>query len=337
MPAIIAPAWPRDPNFPSVLQEIVLPSCWHRLDPLSSFPLHVGEICKLLVRATALAIAVVTAAIEIAHRPSPRASFFQQRQARGSPLTSLPLHSLDFASSSYSLRLVHSSFSLAHWTIVPAPPSSSCQSPWWTSSSPTTIWTIAAVHSTSTTRSPQDRRRKDNLAMPAKVMKCSRAPSSMIPYSQLLLVRGRPTLTGAVGLTLNLRRTCNHNNDAPKLSARSRAIWWCQRLCLIWPAAANRTSPAVDLINWLPFCFNFGVVSYLEPLYGMVERTQWRVPLGLECFFFFSKMVWHVVRGDTLASHFVSRRWLWLLKTDYLPATKTVHAYLQAMLPSHTT
>ncbi len=34
MPAIIAPAWPRDPNFPSVLQGTVLPSCWHCLDPL---------------------------------------------------------------------------------------------------------------------------------------------------------------------------------------------------------------------------------------------------------------------------------------------------------------
>ncbi len=36
MPAIIAPTWPRDPNFPSVLQGIFLPSCRHRLDPLTS-------------------------------------------------------------------------------------------------------------------------------------------------------------------------------------------------------------------------------------------------------------------------------------------------------------
>ncbi len=36
MPAIIAPAWPRDPNFPSVLQGTVLPSCRHCLNPLSS-------------------------------------------------------------------------------------------------------------------------------------------------------------------------------------------------------------------------------------------------------------------------------------------------------------
>ncbi len=45
----------------------------------------------------------------------------------------------------------------------------------------------------------------------------------------------------------------------------------------------------------------------------MVERTQWRVPLGLE--HFFSSEKW----CDTLASHFVSRRWLWLLKTDNSP------------------
>jgi hypothetical protein len=53
---------------------------------------------------------------------------------------------------------------------------------------------------------------------------------------------------------------------------------------------------------------------YLEPLYGMVERTQWRVSLGLGWMIFFSSAKW----CDTSASHFVSRRWLWLLKTDYM-------------------
>jgi hypothetical protein len=164
------------------------------------FPPHVGKIRKLLFCATTLVIAVITAVIAIARRPSPRASFSRQRQAQGSPSTSPPLISLDFVSSSYSLRLVHSSSSLAHWTIVPAPPSSSRCSPGQTSPSPTTIPTTAAVHSTSTARSPQDRRRKDNVAMPAKAMECSRVPSAMIPYSQLLLVCGRPTLTGAADL-----------------------------------------------------------------------------------------------------------------------------------------
>jgi hypothetical protein len=60
------------------------------------------------------------------------------------------------------------------------------------------------------------------MAMLAKAMECSRVPSVMIPYSQLLLVCGHPTLTGVVGLTQNLRRTCNHDKDAPKQSARSR-------------------------------------------------------------------------------------------------------------------
>ncbi len=89
------------------------------------FPLHVGEIRKLLVRAAALTVAVITAAIAIARRPFPRASSSQQCQTRGSPSTSPPPLSLDFASSSYSLRLVRSTSFLAHQTIVPAPPSSS--------------------------------------------------------------------------------------------------------------------------------------------------------------------------------------------------------------------
>ncbi len=195
------------------------------------FPPHVGKIGELLFRATTYAVAIITAAIAIICRPSPRASSSQQRRAQGSPSTSPPLLSLNFASSSYSLRLVRSSSSLAHRTIIPAPPSSSRCSPWWTSPSPTAILMTATVHSTSTARSPQDRRRKDNIAMPAKAMECSRVPSAMNPYSQLLLVCGHPTLTGAAGLTLNLRCTCNRNNDAPKQSARSRAIWWCQQLC----------------------------------------------------------------------------------------------------------
>jgi hypothetical protein len=55
---------------------------------------------------------------------------------------------------------------------------------------------------------------------------------------------------------------------------------------------ANRKSPAINLINWLPFWFNTGV-SYLEPLYGMVgdpiKGATWS-----RTFFFFGKMVRHL-------------------------------------------
>jgi hypothetical protein len=47
---------------------------------------------------------------------------------------------------------------------------------------------------------------------------------------------------------------------------------------------------------------------YLEPLYGMVEDPI-RVPLQQP---FFSSANW----CDPSASHFVSQRWLWLLKAD---------------------
>jgi hypothetical protein len=93
------------------------------------FPPHVGKIRELLVRAAALVVAVITTTIAIPCRPSPQASSSQQRQAQGSPLTSPPLLSFDFASSSCSSHLVRSSPSLAHRTIVPAPPSSSRRSP----------------------------------------------------------------------------------------------------------------------------------------------------------------------------------------------------------------
>ncbi len=112
----------------------------------------------------------------------------------------------------------------------------------------------------------------------------------------------------AAGLTLHFRRMCNRDNDAPKQSASSSAIWWCQQLWLIWPTAANRKSPAIDLINQLPFWFNTGV-SYLEPLYGTVgdpmKGATWSRSI------FFSSAKW----CDTSASHFVSQRWLWMLKT----------------------
>ncbi len=76
------------------------------------FPPHVGEIRELLVHAAALAVAIPTTAI--IRRPSPQVSSSQQHQAQGSPSPSPPLLSLDFASFSYSSRLVCSSSSLAY-------------------------------------------------------------------------------------------------------------------------------------------------------------------------------------------------------------------------------
>ncbi len=56
--------------------------------------------------------------------------------------------------------------------------------------------------------------------------------------------------------------------DASKWSARSRANWWCQRLCSIRPAAANRTSPAINLL----------LIGYYT-FFSTLERANWNLPI----------------------------------------------------------